>query len=302
MKVFISASPQQSQRLSEWVQDALGNVLLLRPEDIALIHHDSRYGPKVQPEARAQISDADLVVADLSGAHPTVHLEVGLALGLQKPTVVLVRDSSDISPDLRHTMAVFVPSGASESYMSTRLGDAIKNAIAHPVDDEGQGFRDRLRPDRKKLFISYSHRDREYLDRILVHLRPLERAGYIELWSDTRLRPGDQWRAEIRSAVHESGVALLLISADFLASDFIATDELPPLLAAAEERGTQIIPIIVKPSRFSRDGRLSRFQAMNDPANPIIRMSEADREELFAKVAETIELGLGLEGIELQVV
>lgn len=85
----------------------------------------------------------------------------------------------------------------------------------------------------------------------------------------------------------------MLISADFLASDFIVTNELPPLLVAAEKRGTRIIPIIVKPSRFVRDERLAHFQALNDPKSPVIKMGEADREELYAKLAETIELELG---------
>jgi hypothetical protein len=93
--------------------------------------------------------------------------------------------------------------------------------------------------------------------------------------------------------MEEAAIAILLISADFLASEFIASNELPPLLAAAEAKGTRIIPVIVKPSRFLRDERLSRFQAINDPARPVIVMMEAEREELFARLTETIELGLG---------
>jgi hypothetical protein len=134
----------------------------------------------------------------------------------------------------------------------------------------------------------------EYLDRILIHLRPVERSGKINLWSDTKIRAGDRWRDEIRKAVQEARVAVLLVSADFLASEFITTNELPPLLAAAEDEGARIIPVIVKPSRFVRDDSLSRFQALNDPKVPIIRMEEADREELYAKLAEVIESEINL--------
>jgi hypothetical protein len=58
------------------------------------------------------------------------------------------------------------------------------------------------------------------------------------------------------------------------------TNELPPLLAAAEERGVRIVPIVLKPCRFLRDESLARFQALNHPEKPVIGMSEAEREAL----------------------
>ena len=127
---------------------------------------------------------------------------------------------------------------------------------------------------------------------MLVHLRPVERAGAINLWSDTKLRAGDRWREEIQKAINEAKVAVLLVSADFLASEFIVTNELPPLLATAEEKGVRVIPVIVKPSRFLRDESLNRFQALNDPKSPLIGMNEVEREEVYAKLAETIEVEL----------
>jgi hypothetical protein len=87
---------------------------------------------------------------------------------------------------------------------------------------------------RTKIFVSYSHQDRRFLDRLHVHLKPLERDGLLELWDDTRLKPGSDWREKIKDAVDSARVALLLISAGFFASDFIHQDELPPLLDAAE--------------------------------------------------------------------
>lgn len=110
-----------------------------------------------------------------------------------------------------------------------------------------------------RLFISYSHRDADILERLLVHLRPLERDGLVDAWNDTRIAAGADWKLEIQNALQHARTAILLISANFLASDFIVSDELPKLLDAAQKHGTLILPIIVKPSRFARDPMLNRF-------------------------------------------
>ena len=83
---------------------------------------------------------------------------------------------------------------------------------------------------RSQVFVSYSHADAEHLQRLRVHLRPFERAGLVDVWADTRLRPGQRWRQEIELALERAAVSILLVSADFLASDFVADNELPPLL------------------------------------------------------------------------
>lgn len=141
---------------------------------------------------------------------------------------------------------------------------------------------------RKRVFISYSHADAEWLKRLQKHLKPLEREG-VEVWDDTRLRPGEPWREEIRTALEQTKVAILLVSADFLASDFIVTNELPPLLKAAEDDGAIILPVIISPSRFQRTESLSRFQAVNDPAKPLVQLRRANREKVLDDVARAVE-------------
>src|SRR5262245_50873128 len=81
-----------------------------------------------------------------------------------------------------------------------------------------------------QVFISYSHKDKEWLERLLIFLNPLERNGIIKCWADTKIDAGGKWKQEIKQAIESASAAILLISADFIASDFIATDELPPLL------------------------------------------------------------------------
>jgi hypothetical protein len=145
---------------------------------------------------------------------------------------------------------------------------------------------------RTNVFISYSHQDAEWLQRLRVHLKPLEREHRIEIWDDTRIKPGSRWREEIKKALATTKVAVLLVSADFLASDFIAADELPPLLSAAEKEGAIILPVILSPSRFSRTTSLSQFQAVSDPSKPLIDMAKGEQEAILVKVTEDIEVAL----------
>jgi hypothetical protein len=142
-------------------------------------------------------------------------------------------------------------------------------------------------PPRRLIFVSYSHSDDYFLGRLQVHLKPLARRGRIEMWDDTQIQVGDEWRSEITKAVENCSVAVLLISADFMASDFIDNDELPPLLKAAGQHGVRIFPVIVSSSHFE-DSELSRYQAVNPPSKPLDMMNRGEQEAAFAKLHKAI--------------
>jgi bifunctional DNase/RNase len=139
-----------------------------------------------------------------------------------------------------------------------------------------------------KVFISYSHKDRRWLDRLQVHLKPLQRLGVVDAWDDTRIRLGADWRTEIRKALASAKVAVLLVSADFLASEFIATNELPPLLAQVQAGGA-VLPVVVSPCRFSETSEISRYQAANDPSKPLNSLSRHKQEEILVRVSRSVE-------------
>lgn len=126
------------------------------------------------------------------------------------------------------------------------------------------------------IFISYSHADEKWLERLKKHLKVLTKySGNIECWEDTKLRGGDKWRDEITQAISMSNVAILLVSTDFLASDFISNNELPPILRKAEEDGTRILPLIVSPCEYE-DSELGEFQAVNDPERTLSDLGNDD--------------------------
>ena len=125
-----------------------------------------------------------------------------------------------------------------------------------------------------------------------VHLKPLEKEGVVDVWDDTKIKAGEKWEQEIENALNKSAIAVLIISADFLASDFIVDNELPPILERSELKGTKIVPIILRPCRFSRDKNLSKFQALNSPDKPLESMSENEQEELWDRLSLLIETEL----------
>ena len=79
-------------------------------------------------------------------------------------------------------------------------------------------------------------------------------------------------------------MAILLVSTDFLGSEFISSDELPPLLKAAEEEGAVILIVILKPCLFEEFEDLNVYQTMNPPNMPISKMELNDKEELFVNL------------------
>ena len=128
-----------------------------------------------------------------------------------------------------------------------------------------------------------------------MHLKPLERDYEIKVWDDSQIPAGAYWRDEIRAIIDTTRVAILVVTADFLASEFIATQELPALLQAAAQDGALILPLIVSPSRFGSNPHLGSFQTVNDPTKPLIKMSKGDQEEVLVKLAGEIEAALRLE-------
>lgn len=141
---------------------------------------------------------------------------------------------------------------------------------------------------RNHVFISYSHKDQEWLERLKTALSPLVRQGTIGLWDDSEILPGKKWRAEISEALAEAKVAILLVSPDFLASDFIASNELPQLLAAAEQTGLVIFWIPIRHS-FYTETPIQHYQAATSPSRPLASLSAAEVDEALVKIARKIK-------------
>ncbi len=142
---------------------------------------------------------------------------------------------------------------------------------------------------RKKVFVSYSHKDAKWLELFQTHMKALANKGVlVDLWDDTKIKAGMKWRDEIEMALKEARVAVLLVSTDFLASDFVNKHELPRLLKAAEDEGATIIPLILKPCLFEQYKELSQFQAINEPSKPLVKLSGVNRDSLLVGLVSRI--------------
>lgn len=96
-------------------------------------------------------------------------------------------------------------------------------------------------------FISYSHADAKLKADLITHLTPLKRLGIISAWNDQEIKAGDEWEKEIATKLAKADVVLLLISADFVASEFCYTRELTTALDRHKAKKAMVIPVILRP-------------------------------------------------------
>lgn len=130
------------------------------------------------------------------------------------------------------------------------------------------------------IFLSHSHQDADWRERIFVHLRAFDRQGQFIVWDDRRLGAGDDWSKEIAQALNAADVAVLLISANFLASHFIQSAEIPRLLERQANEGLAIVPVIVRPCPWEHVDWLARLQVLPPGGVPLVQWKNWD-EALF---------------------
>ena len=139
-------------------------------------------------------------------------------------------------------------------------------------------------------FISYSHVDAEYVDRFRIHIKPIERLYKFEIWDDTRIKPGQKWKDQIRDKLTSASVVVLFLSADFFASDYVMDHEYPEALQKAHDNGVQIVAIFVSPCMYE-DFEIADFQAVNPPSETLqdFQTDNAKQERIFVKAAKYVK-------------
>jgi internalin A len=108
------------------------------------------------------------------------------------------------------------------------------------------------------VFISYSHEDTKWREELEKHLKPYLRASSIKSWSDKQISSGTEWLTEIKAARTNTKVAVLLVTPDFIASDFVHEYELGPFLKEAKQGGVRILSRLV-PTKKRRSRIIKLF-------------------------------------------
>jgi hypothetical protein len=127
----------------------------------------------------------------------------------------------------------------------------------------------------ESVFLSYSHADVQWKTSVLKHLSP----WHVEVWDDSRIEIGSPWVKEIDAALDRCSAAILLLSPNYLSSEFIMQNELPRILDFVKERELRLICIHVGANSFEAT-ELAKFQSANNPTRPLnmLPIGELDAE------------------------
>ncbi len=148
-------------------------------------------------------------------------------------------------------------------------------------------------PNRNRIFISYSHKDRDWLHKFIEILSPDIRNDRLDSWDDRDIQPGDPWYAKIIEAISSARVAVLLVSPNFLVSRFIMEVELPQIIAAGDNGLTIIwIPLFgtfYGPGAPVQANQLAHFQAACDASKPLADLPPAEQTETLIDLCRRIQ-------------
>lgn len=141
------------------------------------------------------------------------------------------------------------------------------------------------------VFICYSSMDTAFKDELVTQLHALERAQIVGPWHDGEIAPGTKWRPRIDQAIKECKVAILLVSANFLNSDFINSVELQQLLERRKTDGLHIIPVIIKYCNWESNADIESLQVLPDRAKPIENHGEekGDRDKAWVDICKWVQ-------------
>lgn len=136
-----------------------------------------------------------------------------------------------------------------------------------------------------KVFYSYSHKDEKLRKRLQTHLTPANKAGLIEDWHDRMITPGTEWKGEIDKRLNSADIILLLISPDFMASDYCTDVEVKRAMERNDEETALVIPVILRPCDWTK-APFGKLQALPTNGKPAMKWKPSD--DAFVNITEGI--------------
>lgn len=138
-----------------------------------------------------------------------------------------------------------------------------------------------------EIFFSYSHRDEELRDELEKHLSILERLGLISTWHDRKIGSGNEWKGQIDSHLNSSNIILLLISPDFLSSDYCYDIEMHRAIERHDLGEARVIPVILRPVDW-KGAPFGKIQALPTNAEPVTSKNWSSLDEAFLDIEKGI--------------
>ena len=136
-----------------------------------------------------------------------------------------------------------------------------------------------------EIFFSYSHKDQRLRDQLETQLSLLKREGLVTSWYDHKITAGNEWAGKIDEHLNTAQIILLLISADFIASDYCYDVEMKRALERHEAGEARVIPIILRQVDW-KHAPFSKLKALPTDGKPVTRWT--DRDSAFFEIAKGI--------------
>jgi WD40 repeat protein len=136
-----------------------------------------------------------------------------------------------------------------------------------------------------RLFVSYSHNDRELIKHLHPYLEKMQQDGLIEAWSDRNILPGDDWQKAIDERLNSAQIVVLLITQEFLISKYCQSIEVERALQLRKEGKACVIPVLMEAADWEND-KIHRLQILPDDAKPV--MSAGNTKEALLNVSRGI--------------
>jgi internalin A len=213
-------------------------------------------------------SDFERIHGDISKLNPIAAVPLPQAPSIAIPYEELrVYESNGVTS---------IPQVIGSKVVPVEIGKLL-NSVELPVERAGEAIR---------VFVSYSHKDDEFRAALDTHLKLLQRTGLIETWHDRRIAPGNDWRREIDRELDGADLILLLVSPDFIASDYCYEVEMKRAMERDAQEEARVIPILIRKCQWG-EAPFSKLQALPKNAKPV-RLWR-DHDSAWSNVAEGIE-------------
>ncbi len=137
------------------------------------------------------------------------------------------------------------------------------------------------------MFITYDHVDLPWLEKLQLHLEPaLKRRGTFA-WDDRRIKPGEKWYDAIHNALHSARLGVVLVSPDWLESEFVNKEEWPVLEAASQRGRVNILWVVVRSCLYDTHP-IAQYQSVGNPGEPLDALSPAAQDAALVRICRKI--------------